>query len=106
MPRYCVRLLLVALVALAAIFTPLASTYAVEECCGNCDEQRAAQSVLCSDCIVCGTGLCCLLPADPFVVGSPSVIGRLPWPARTGQSRNDPPLLPPPRFLGHPQPFR
>jgi hypothetical protein len=35
MPRYFVRLLIVTAVALAAILTPLASTFTVEECCGD-----------------------------------------------------------------------
>jgi hypothetical protein len=98
------RLLVVFVTALATTLTPLASTYAIEECCDDwvdCGEQRAYQNELCSDCIVCVTGLCCVLPADSFVVGgSPCVIGRLDWPARVGELRNDPPPLPPPR---HPE---
>jgi len=106
MPRCFIRLLVVFVTALAATLTPLASTFPVEECCDDCDEPRAYQSELCSDCIVCVTGLCCVLPADAFVVGgSPCIIGRLDWPARVGDLRNDPPPLPPPRHAGRSQAF-
>jgi hypothetical protein len=92
------RLLLVLVAALAATLAPLASTAAVEEPRTDCCEQTTHQSDNCAECIVCVSGLCCVLPAGAFPLGDNSVvIGRLDWSARVGLGRNDPPPLPPPR---------
>ncbi len=98
MPRTCPRLLLVLVAALASILAPLSTNVALDARRGDCCEHATHAAPHCPDCIVCVTGLSCVLPdITAGLTDSGAVIACLPWQTFTAETRTDPPPLPPPR---------
>jgi hypothetical protein len=100
MSRCFNRLLVVFVAALAATLAPLSTNAGMGLPRSDCCEHATHAGPDCSDCIVCVTGLNCVLPVTmPAIPGTEVVIARLAWQAFTAEMRADPPPLPPPRNL-------
>lgn len=99
MSRCLIRLLAVLVAALAAIFSPLSTNAAMDERRSDCCEHTTHQTDHCSDCLVCATGLSCVLPGSAlFWPDAGIVVAQLDRQAFTAETRNEPPPLPPPRL--------
>jgi len=98
MSRCAIRLLVVFVAALATTFAPLPANAVPEPSCDDCCGHATHATDDCVHCVVCPTGLNCVLPADSlFHLSSPPVVGRILWLALSGETRSYPPPLPPPR---------
>lgn len=98
MSRCLPRLLVVFVALLALAMTPLAATAAMDPRRSDCCEHSSHQTDHCSDCIVCVSGLSCVVPVTARLLpGDRPIVARLVWTARVGETRTEPPRLTPPR---------